>query len=184
VAPRLDDWPSEPEWTPLAYDLTNWARTMSQLQFEPHQLLVLPTDELEAEHQKAVLKSKIYYSRSLKNPNHLHLNVYVAERPSCCRHHVPDLNNLTRHIFHLHRIIECQLRARGHIEECAGPIDGVVAIDARLRVKHLPDPPCSINPTVVKEKCWIRWRHTNITSRVASQGVVRTCYALETSFCG
>lgn len=118
------------------------------------------------------------YSCWYRGDMRLELHVNVAERSSLRRHHGTNCCVGTIDA-QCDGIREESVSARWAVVQSDGSGNGVLSV---LEILVLPNPPSTIDLSVVKPECWVSWRNKDVSTRVTTDGEVTGCMnAVETT---
>ena len=110
----------------------------------------------------------VIYSRQSHETMHQELHINVAERSSLCRHHGTD-GSIRTIDAQGNGILKCSISAWRAVVQGDGSSNGVLSV---LDILILPDPPSTIDLSVVNPECWVSWRNEDISTWVTTNGEV------------
>lgn len=102
------------------------------------------------------------------------LQVYVTERTMNSAQQIANFGRSSTSVEEVDIVVQGGVGAGRRVEEGVRAGDGGVAEDALFGVKHLPDPPDTIEHGMVQVEGGISGRGEDVTAWVTSEGVVTT----------
>lgn len=99
------------------------------------------------------------------------LQVDIAEWSGKCAHQILDLS-LRSNPTNIDIVIKCSLSTGRHVEESVCALHGILAVNTLLGVKHLPDPPDTVNHGVVQVESRITGRSEDISTGITAERIV------------